>query len=297
MSKKFTGIFAALTTPFANDKQIAVEKFKENIEKFNQTGLAGYVVMGSTGEAPFVDDEESEILVKEARKAASNDKAIIAGTARDSAEWTIKLTNRLAEAGAQAALIKPPSYYKSRMNFEALRAYYLEVADRSSIPVILYNIPQNTQIWIPLELVVELSKHENIIGLKESGGSLAYLSEVVSKVPADFHYFTGSASILYSALEMGACGAILALANVAPESCVKLFELFTTGKKEEAKELQYKLIPLNRALTETYGISAIKYALDRRGFYGGPVRTPLLPLEARARTEIDEYLRNLDLIK
>ncbi|MBC7360943.1 MAG: dihydrodipicolinate synthase family protein [Candidatus Aminicenantes bacterium] len=295
MDKKFRGIFAALTTPFVNS-QIAVEKFRENIEKFNQTGLAGYVVMGSTGEAPFVDDEESEILVKEARKSASKDKAIIAGTARESAEWTIKFTNRLAEAGAQAALVRPPSYYKGRMNYEALRAYYLEVADRAKIPVILYNIPQNTQIWLPLELVVELAKHENIIGLKESGGSIAFLGELIKKVPADFLYFTGSGSILYSALELGASGAILALANVAPELSVKLYELFMAGKKEEAKELQYKLIPLNRALTETYGIAAVKYALDLRGYYGGPCRSPLLPLEAGARAEIDNYLQALELL-
>lgn len=295
MGKKFKGIFAALTTPFSNG-QIAVDKFRENIEKFNQTGLAGYIIMGSTGEAPFVDDDEAEILVREARKAASPGKHIIVGTGRDSAEWTVKLTNRLAEAGAQAALIKPPYYYKSRMNYEALKAYYSEVADRAKIPVIMYNIPQNTQVWLPLELVVELSRHQNIIGLKESGGSLAYLSEVCSKVPADFHYFTGSASILYSALDMGACGAILALANVAPEHCVKLYELFTAGKKEEAKELQYKLIPLNRALTETYGIPAIKYALDRRGFYGGPCRTPLLPLDEKAQSQIELLLRELNVI-
>ncbi len=295
MDKKVRGIFAALTTPFVAGR-VSVEKFRENIERFNRTGLAGYVIMGSTGEAPFVDDEESESLVREARKAADPDKLIIAGTARDSAEWTVKVTNRLAEAGAQAALIKPPSYYKSRMNYEALKAYYSEVADRVKIPVILYNIPQNTQIWLPLELVVELSGHENIIGLKESGGSLAYLGQVVSKVSPDFHYLTGSGSILYSALDMGACGAILALANVAPELCLELYELFVSGKKDEARQLQYRLIPLNRALTETYGIPAIKYALDRRGYYGGPCRTPLLPLEARARTEIENYLRELDLI-
>ncbi|HAR36590.1 MAG TPA: dihydrodipicolinate synthase family protein, partial [Acidobacteria bacterium] len=129
MEKKFKGIFAALTTPFSNG-QIAVDKLRENIEKFNQTGLAGYIIMGSTGEAPFVNDEEAEMLVREARKAASPEKYIIAGTGRDSAEWTVKLTNRLAETGAQAALIKPPYYYKSRMNYTALKTYYSEVADR-----------------------------------------------------------------------------------------------------------------------------------------------------------------------
>ena len=292
MKTEIKGIFAALTTPF-KDGQIALENFRENIEKFNRTGLAGYVVMGSTGEAPFVDDEESALLVKEASKVASNDKIVIAGTGRDSAEWTVKFTNRLAEAGAQAALIKPPSYYKSRMNYEALRAYYLEVADRVKLPVILYNIPQNTQIWIPVELVVELSSHPNIIGLKESGGSLAYLGEVVSRVSPEFVYLTGSGSILYPALEMGACGAILALANVVPELCVRLYELYQNGNREEARKLQYRLIPLNRALTETYGIPAIKYALHLRGYFGGPCRPPLLPLDEKSQETVRKLLEEL----
>ncbi len=179
------------------------------------------------------------------------------------------------------------------MNYEALRAYYLEVADRVKLPVILYNIPQNTQIWLPVELVLELSSHPNIIGLKESGGSLAYLGEVVSRVAPEFVYLTGSGSILYSALEMGARGAILALANVVPELCVRLYELFTAGKKDEARELQYKLIPLNRALTETYGLPAIKYALDRRGYFGGPCRKPLLPPDEKARETIKKFLEEL----
>ncbi|MGB4705586.1 MAG: dihydrodipicolinate synthase family protein [Candidatus Saccharicenans sp.] len=292
MKTAIEGIFAALTTPFEGGK-IALEKFRENIQKFNWTGLAGYVVMGSTGEAPFVDDEESELLVREARRAASNDKIIIAGCGRDSADWTVKLANRLAEAGAEAALIKPPYYYKSRMNYEALKAYYTEVADRIKIPVILYNIPQNTQIWLPLELVVELSSHPNIIGLKESGGSLAYLGEVVSRVSPEFVYLTGSGSILYPALEMGARGAILALANVVPELCVRLYELYQAGNREEARKLQYRLIPLNRALTETYGLPAIKFALDLRGYYGGPCRLPLLPPDEKARETIRKLLEEL----
>lgn len=292
MKTAIKGIFAALTTPFEGGK-IALEKFRENIQKFNRTGLAGYVVMGSTGEAPFVDDEESELLVREARRAASNDKIIIAGCGRDSAEWTVKLASRLAEAGAEAALIKPSYYYKSRMNYEALKAYYTEVADRVKIPVILYNIPQNTQIWLPLELVVELSSHPNIIGLKESGGNLAYLGEVVSRVSPEFVYLTGSGGILYPALEMGARGAILALANVVPELCVRLYELYQAGNRGEARKLQYRLIPLNRALTETYGIPAIKYALDLRGYYGGPCRAPLLPPDEKARETIRTLLEEL----
>jgi len=295
MTKILKGVYAALTTPFVGG-EVSRKKFSENIEKFNKTGLTGYVVLGSTGEAPFLNDEESETLVSEAKKSAASGKVIIAGTARESADWTIKFTNRLAEAGAEAALVRPPSYYKAKMNYEALRDFYLRVADGVKIPVIVYNIPQNTQISLPLELVVELAGHENIIGLKESGGNIAFLGEVIKKVPADFLYFTGSGSVFYSALELGASGAILALANVAPELCVKLYELFQAGQKDEARELQYQLIPLNRAVTETYSIAAVKYALDRRGFQGGPCRSPLLPLDDKAQAKIALYLQELGLI-
>ncbi|MBP6909666.1 MAG: dihydrodipicolinate synthase family protein [Candidatus Saccharicenans sp.] len=295
MGKILKGVYAALTTPFV-EGQVSRDKFRENIEKFNKTGLAGYVVLGSTGEAPFLDDEESETLVREAKKSAAAGKVIIAGTARESAEWTIKFTNRLVEAGAEAALVRPPSYYKAKMNYEALRDFYLRVADGVKIPVILYNIPQNTQIQLPLELVVDLASHQNIIGLKESGGQIAFLGEVIKKVPADFFYFTGSGSVFYSALELGASGAILALANVAPELCVKLYELFQAGQKDEARELQYRLIPLNRAVTETYSLAAVKYALDRRGFQGGPCRSPLLPLDEKAKKAIDSILQELKII-
>jgi len=295
MAKILKGVYAALTTPFV-EGEVSRDKFRENIEKFNQTGLSGYVVLGSTGEAPFLDDQESEALVLEARKSAARGKVIIAGTARESAGWTIKFTNRLAEAGAEAALIRPPSYYKAKMNYEALRDFYLRVADGVKIPVILYNIPQNTQIQLPLELVVELAGHQNIIGLKESGGNIAFLGEVIKKVPADFFYFTGSGSVFYSALELGASGAILALANVAPELCVKLFEQFRAGQKDEARELQYQLIPRNRAVPETYSLAAVKYALDRRGFQGGPCRSPLLPLDEKAKKAIDSLLRELKII-
>jgi len=295
MAKILKGVYAALTTPFVNG-EVSKENFRENIEKFNKTGLTGYVVLGSTGEAPFLDDQESEALILEARKSADRGKVIIAGTARESADWTIKFTNRLAEAGAEAALVRPPSYYKAKMNYDALRDFYLRVADGVKIPVILYNIPQNTQIQLPLELVVELAAHQNIIGLKESGGNIAFLGEVIKKVPAEFFYFTGSGSVFYSALELGASGAILALANVAPELCVKLYELFRAGRKDEARELQYRLIPLNRAVTETYGIPSVKYALDRRGFFGGPCRSPLLPLEEKAKKIIDSLLQELGLI-
>lgn len=295
MAKKFTGIYAALLTPFVGE-EISTEKFQDNIRKYNETGLAGYVVLGSTGECVSISDDESERLVKAARKTAAKGKKVIAGTARESTKLTIEFTNRMADLGIDAALVRPPSYFKSKMTKDALKKHFLTVADKSDVPVIVYNIPQNTGIALEAKLIVELSDHPNIVGLKESSGTIAFLGEIIRQLPPDFSYLLGHGSAFLPALLMGASGAILSVANAAPRICAKIFRLFTEGKIKEATELQLDLIPLNKAAMETYGISGLKYTLDVQGLYGGPVRAPLSPLEDKGKAELGELLKRLGLI-
>ena len=295
MNKPLKGIYVALTTPFVED-EVAPAKFRENILRYNGTNLAGYLVLGSTGESVSLDDAESLSLLEAAAGAAAPGKKLLAGTARESTKLTIEFTNRAAAFGIAAALVRPPSYFKARMTREALKAHYLALADAAKVPILVYNIPQNTGVPLDPQLVIELADHPNIIGLKESSGSLAFLGEVRPRVPADFHYFLGSGHVIYPGLEMGADGAILAVANAAPELCAEIYSLFNAGKKSEAKDLQFDLIPLNKMIMEGYGISGLKSAQDSRGYYGGPVRLPLLPVDAPARREIETLLRKLGLL-
>jgi 4-hydroxy-2-oxoglutarate aldolase len=295
MSKRFEGIFAALTTPFVRD-EVSVPKFKENIAKFNATGLAGYLVLGSTGESVLLSDAESEALVRAARESAAPGKKVIAGTARESTKLTVEFTNRAADLGMDAALVRPPSYYKSKMNLEALRVHYLEVADRSRVPILIYNMPKNTGIFLESRLIIELARHPNIIGLKESAGNLAFMGEVIRQVPPDFHYFLGSGSVFLPALEFGACGAILAIANAAPEICVRIYELFGEGRLEEARNLQLDLLPFNKAVTEGAGIAGLKHALDLRGFTGGQARLPLLPVDEQTKSDLAAHMKRLGIL-
>jgi len=295
MSQRFEGIFAALTTPFVRD-EVSVPKFKENIAKFNATGLAGYLVLGSTGESVSLSDAESETLVRAARESAAPGKKVIAGTAQESTKLTVEFTNRMAEIGVDAALVRPPSYYKSKMTLEALRAHYLAVADGARVPVLIYNIPQNTGIFLESRLIVELARHPNVIGLKESAGNLAFLGEVIRQVPPDFHYFLGSGSVFLPALELGACGAILAVANAAPEICVRIYELFGEDRLEEARSLQLDLLPFNKAIMEGAGIPGLKHALDLRGFYGGPARLPLLSVDEQVKSDVAAHMRRLGIL-
>ncbi|MFQ6070943.1 MAG: dihydrodipicolinate synthase family protein [Candidatus Aminicenantales bacterium] len=295
ISKKFEGVYAALTTPFEDD-EVSLDKFRENIEKYNEFDLSGYVIAGSTGESVFLSEKETELLVKTAAETASPDKKIIAGLSHESLKHTLKLTNKLADIGLEAALIRTPSYYKSLMTDEAQKRYYLSLADKSRIPIIIYNIPRNTGISVSAGLIVELALHQNIAGIKESEGNLSLLSEVANHLPQDFSYLLGAGSLFVDSLINGASGGILALAAVAPELCVKMYNLFLQGKSEKAKRIQLSLIPLNTAIITTYGIPAIKYALDLMGFNGGLPRPPLLPLEEKGKIEMKKILNELKLL-
>jgi 4-hydroxy-2-oxoglutarate aldolase len=182
------------------------------------------------------------------------------------------------------------------MTREALRRHYLAVAERSRVPVILYNIPQNTGVVIEPGLVVELSAHPNIVGLKESSGSIPYLVEIIRRLPADFSYLVGSGFVVLPALVMGACGAILAVANAAPGICVRIHQLFVRGDIPEAARLQLDLVPLNRTVMEIHGVSGLKCAMRIQGFEGGLVRLPLLPVEERGAAEIAEIVEGLPVL-
>jgi 4-hydroxy-2-oxoglutarate aldolase len=292
MSKRFQGIFPALTTPFEGE-DIAVHRFRENVAKFNAFDLAGYVVLGSTGECVLLSNDEAERLARAARETAAPGKLVIAGTGQESTKLTIALTNRMGAVGADAALVRPPSYYKAKMTLDVLRRHYLAVAEGAKIPIIIYNIPQNTGVTIEPELLIELSKHPNIVGLKDSSGNLDYLGLIIPHVSEDFCCLVGSGSALLPALRLGASGAIMAVANAAPALCLDIFRLFKEGLVDEAAKRQNDLLPLNKAVMETYGIPGLKYALTVRGFFGGPVRRPLLPLADEARPDIEALLKAL----
>jgi len=293
MSKNYQGIFPALTTPFEGE-DLAVHRFRENIAKFNALDLAGYVVSGSTGECVLISDTETERLVRAARETAAPGKLVIAGTGQESTKLTISFTNRMAAAGADAALVRPPSYYKAKMTKDVLRGHYLGVADGAKIPVIVYNIPQNTGVTIEPELLIELSAHPNIVGLKESSGIISYLGKVIPHVPEDFSCLVGSGFIILPALIMGASGAILAVADAAPAACLDIFRLFKEGRIDEATQRQLDLTPLNKAVMETHGLPGLKYAMEIQGYYGGPVRRPLLPLDETAKPEIEALVKALN---
>ncbi|MBN1273155.1 MAG: dihydrodipicolinate synthase family protein [Candidatus Aminicenantes bacterium] len=292
MPKKFCGVFAALTTPFLGD-ETSVEKFKENIQKYNSFDLSGYVVSGSTGESVHLSDDETERLVRAAKDSAAPGRKIIAGTARESTRMTISFTNRLAECGIDAALVRTPGYYTGKMNKQAFSRHYKELADKSRVPILIYNIPKYTGVTIDRDFLWDISSHPNVAGVKDSSGNLAFLGEVFSGLNDNFSFLLGAGSVFLPGIVQGADGGILALAAAVPRFCVELYRLAQEKRFEEARVLQHRLIPLNKAVTQTFGIPGLKYALDVLGFYGGPSRSPLLPLNEEEKKEMDDILAAL----
>jgi len=294
MAEIYKGVFAALTTPFERDT-VSTEKLCENIKKYNSFQLSGYVIAGSSGEACYLTDNESEKLAQAAKEAASPNKKILVGTARESTAATVAFTNRMAAIGADAALIRTPFYFKSQMTHKALQQHYVRIADQARIPVIPYHIPQITGLSIYPQLVVELAAHANIVGIKDSSGNLTFLGEVIQDLPPDFYYLLGAGSVFLHGLMMGASGGILRLADIVPAQCTKIYNLFAEKKWEEALKLQSALIPLNNAIIQTYGIPGTKYALDLLGYHGGMPRPPLLPLKEKGKRDLEKILEKLDL--
>src|SRR5882762_917489 len=174
-----SGIFPPITTPFYPDGNVYHKKLEANVERYSRTPSAGIVVQGSTGEAILLSDQERRDVLKTALSAAAPNKVMIAGTAVESAHETLKLTEYAAELGYDAAMVRTPHYYKKQMLPANIMAFYRTVADRSPLPLVIYNFPQATGYDIPAEIVIELADHPNIIGIKESSGNLDKVKQLV----------------------------------------------------------------------------------------------------------------------
>jgi len=295
MKPALSGIFPAITTPF--DKgELSLPGLKSNIQKYDKFELSGYVVLGSTGEGILMNDAEGLRAIETVRSTASPGKIVIAGTGTDSTRPTIDFTNQAADAGAQFALVVTPFYYKAQMTGQALEAYYLEVADKSKIPIILYNVPKFTGLDLPLQSIVSLSKHPNIVGLKDSSGNVSSFEEILKACPQNFSVLQGSGSVLYPSLALGATGGILALADMAPGETVEVYKLAKTGEWEKARGIQLRVLTVNQRIVGNYGVPGIKCALDLLGYFGGEPRSPLRPVSPEVRDSIGQLLKDALLL-
>jgi 4-hydroxy-2-oxoglutarate aldolase len=285
------GIFAPVVTPFDRRGDIDEGKFRENLQKLAGIGLAGALVAGSTGEAPYLEERERLRLIELARGLVRPPEILIAGTGLESTAATVRLSREAVARGADAVLVLTPNYYKSKMDADALAAHYRAVARQVERPVIIYSIPQFTGLHLEPSTIAKLSQIPNVVGLKESSGDIHFVRAVLRRARPGFRVLVGSVVILKEALRAGAVGAVLAQANFAPELCVGLYQAFLQKKRKAALEFQARLLPLARGISLPYGVPGIKAALDLSGYAGGFPRPPLAPLAPEARKVVVAALR------
>jgi 4-hydroxy-2-oxoglutarate aldolase len=354
------GIFPPITTPFYPDGNVYFKKLESNVERYSRTPCAGIVVLGTTGEAILLSDQERRDVLKSAREAAAPNKVLIAGTGIESAIETLRLTEYAAELGYDVAMVRTPHYYKKQMTAASMLAFYRTVADRSPLPVMVYNIPQATGYDIPAELVIELAEHPNLIGIKESSGNVEKVRKMVEgtrhiqrsvtvtetfeavtprmlaaaiagssgdggelvqvaalagsdssvakpssaavtlvgktktrQKEAGFQVLVGAAQQLHPSLDAGAAGAILAFACLAPTSCYEIYAAWKEGDAELARLKQERIAVAALRVGAELGVAGVKYGMDLNGYFGGPVRLPLLPLAGEVKGEIERLLADV----
>lgn len=284
------GVFAPVTTPFDGASgDVALAPLRRNIERLLAEGVAGVVVGGSTGEAPLLDADELRALVAAARPAMRDNTWLIAGTGAESTRHTVALTRAAAEAGAAAALVRPPGYFATAHSPATLVTHFRAVADASPIPILVYNIPKYTHLPLAAALLQQLAGHERIAGVKDSSGDLKNLAAYREAVPA-WTVLAGSASLLYAALELGCQGGIVGVACFAPRLCVSLMDAFERGDRAAAGAIQERIGPLDKEIVAKHGPAGVKAAMDAAGLHGGPVRPPLAPVSASDRERIATLL-------
>lgn len=287
---KLRGILLPTTTPFTDAEKLDLDALADNIRKWRRAGIAGFVMLGSTGERVHLEEGEYVRTLEVARNEIHSDGAFIAGVGQHSTRGTIAEIAKAVQCGADAVLALTPHYYRAAITQEALVSHYTAVADASRVPVLLYSMPALTGIKIEPETIARLSEHENIIGVKDSSNDVDGFAATVKLCPPGFAVLTGNGTVLLDALRAGATGAILAVGCVVPRVCIEIFNAFHRGDEERAGSLQAKLTPLAAAVTTRFGIGGLKAALDMADYHGGAVRAPLRSPDEAARAEIARLL-------
>jgi 4-hydroxy-2-oxoglutarate aldolase len=289
------GVFPPIPTPFSDDS-VDHRALAANVTRWMQTPLTGLVALGSNGEAPLLDEAESDAVIETVRVHVPRERTLIGGVGRESTTATIAAAKRAAHIGVDAVLVRTPSYYKNMMATDAFVRHFRAVADASLVPVLLYNVTMFTGVNLQPDAVEQLAAHPNIVGLKESNADLVQLSEIIARTPDDFIVLAGSAPTFYHSLSAGADGGVLAISSVAPEICVDLVDLVRRGRHAEALALQQRITPLGRLLGPASGVAGLKYALDQIGYTGGPTRPPLGTVPPDLQKQIRAQLAALGMV-
>jgi len=292
---KIRGVLPPVPTPLRDDA-IDLDAMRYNVDRWMATRVNGIVVLGSNGEAPLLDETESDEVIAAVRECVPEERLLLVGTGRESTRAAAAAARRAGALGADAVLVRTPSYFKKQLTVEAFVAHYTTVAEASPVPVVLYNFTALTGVTLPIEAVSRLAEHPNIIGMKESGSDLRFVATLVDHTPDDFSILAGSAPAFYASLLVGAVGGVLALACVVPDLCVELYELVQANRHREARELQRRLTPLADLVTSRNGVPGLKSAVSLVGFTAGDPRPPMQPVSAEVVFQLRQALEELEVV-
>ncbi|HEX5410955.1 MAG TPA: dihydrodipicolinate synthase family protein [Terriglobia bacterium] len=292
---RIKGVFVPVVTPFNARGDLDEAGFRSNVRRYVEQGFNGILIAGSTGEGPYLTERERMRLVELARPLVPAPQILLVGTGVEATRQTIQLSKEAVKRGADGLLVLTPGYFKNRMDSAALTAHFSTVADSVQRPVLIYSIPQFTGINIDPETIAHLSRHGNIIGLKESSGKMDFLHEVLKRSKTGFRVLAGSALIMLDAFQAGAAGAVLGPANYIPDLCLQIYKLYLQGDFEGARRLQQSILSLVQEVNVRAGIPGIKHALDLCGYRGGKPRSPLLPLTRAEERKVASALKEVGI--
>jgi len=292
---RFNGVLPPVTTPFNLGGDVDYGALSSNIARYNDTGLKGYVPLGSNGEAVHLSPVERKQVIETVKLTATSDHMVVAGVNELFTRSAIEAARAAADSGADAVLVITPYFYKTSMTQERLVRHFIEVADKSPVPVLLYNVPQNTGVVMESATIASLAAHQNIVGAKDSAGNMGAISETIRLAPGGFSVMVGNGGIVYPSVTMGATGAILGVACAAPEACVELYQAAKSGDHDRARDLQNRIAPLSQIVTAGLSVPGLKAAMDIIGFAGGVPRAPLTSVSNEEREKIREVIRKTGL--
>jgi 4-hydroxy-2-oxoglutarate aldolase len=287
---QLSGVFAPLPTPFDETGALDIARLRAAMPRWLESPLTGFVVLGTTGEAGLLTEDEAARVIEETRALVPAGRTLLAGTGREATAHAVAAARRAASLGVDAVLVRTPCFFKGLMNGDTLARHYLTVADASPVPVLLYNFTAATGVHLPSDTVARLAEHPNIVGIKESGSDIAHIADLAALASGRFAVLAGSASTFHAALSAGVTGGVLALAALMPEACARLYALMQRDESGAARRLQRQLLPLARLISSGYGVPGLKAALILSGVDVGFPRLPLVPVSPQGTADLQRAL-------
>ena len=291
---QLSGVFAPMVTPFDNDR-ILIDGLIANVERMNGSGLRGYFVLGTNGEYKSLDIEERIRVLTAVVGRSDRSMVVMAGCGAESTKMTIDAVKRSVDCGADLVSLLMPHFFAKRMTTDVMVSYVIEVAEASTVPVLLYNNPSVAAgVSIGSEVIAKVRSHPNVVGIKDS--SKDCWKPNLQAAGNELCVLAGSANYFFDLLQAGGTGGVLSLANVFPERCAALYRAFVDGKHEEARTLSDEIVALNHDVSGSYGVAGVKAAMDMVGFAGGTPRRPLPGLADPERRRLEEAIRSRGLL-